>query len=115
MKDKAHYLHLERGEQIIERRRSSRNLCAGDVFLFLFSDDNPDVPIRGALCDISEEGFRARHDGLRLSAGQLVRFQHPLGEGTATLIWTRVVGKEAESGFFVVELHSCTSKVNSTE
>ncbi len=113
MKGKAHHLNLERGEQIIERRRSSRSLCAGDVFLF--PDDSADVPIRGALCDISEEGFRARHNGLRLSAGQLVRFQHALGEGTATLIWTRVVGKEAESGFFVVELHSCTSKVNSVE
>ena len=110
MKGKTHHLQLDRGgdEQTIERRRSSRRLFAGDVFLF--ADDNPDVPIRGAFCDISEEGFRARHNGLRLSAGQLVRFQHPLGEGTATLIWTRVVGNEAESGFFVVEFHSCTEK-----
>lgn len=89
---------------MIERRRSSRSLCGGE--LLLYSGSDRDVPIRGLLCDISDEGFRATHDNVQLSAGQLVRFQHAHGEGTATLIWTRIVGKKAESGFFVTEIHA---------
>jgi len=90
-----------------ERRRSSRSLCAGEVLLF--SGDDKGLPIRGVLCDISEQGFRATHDGLQLSAGQLVRFKRARIEGTAALIWTRVLGSKAESGFLVIEMHSCAT------
>ena len=93
---------------MVERRRSLRSPCEGE--LLLFADPSRDVPIRGVLCDTSEEGFRATHDGLQLSAGQLVRFKHGKIEGTAALIWTRVVGKKAESGFLVIEMYSFASK-----
>ena len=106
MRGRADYLRLE--EKMVERRRSLRSPCEGE--LLLFSDDSRDAPIRGLLCDISEQGFRATHDGLRLSAGQLLRFKHGKIEGTAALIWTRVLGKKAESGFLVIEMYSCASK-----
>src|SRR2546425_11678772 len=97
-KMKAKLLHLDQNMngRVIERRRGSRRLCAVEVLLT--SEEDPSVEIQGVLRDISVDGFRATHKGVELSAGQRVRFKHPHGEGTATMIWTRVLGAEAESG-----------------
>jgi len=40
---------------------------------------------------------------LGLCAGQRVRFRHPYDEGTATVMWTQVLGQKAESGFLIGE------------
>lgn len=69
----------------------------------LFFVDGPLVEIYGILCDISAEGFRAVHHCLGLCAGQRVRFRHPYDEGTATVMWTQVLGQKAESGFLIGE------------
>ena len=107
-KMKTTLLHLDqsRSDALIERRRSSRHLCAGEV-LFA-SEEDPGIEIQGVLRDISEEGFCATHKGVGLSAGQRVRFRHPHGEGSATLMWTRVLGAEAESGFLIGETQAET-------
>jgi hypothetical protein len=100
---KAKLLNLERKrcEEVIERRSASRYPCAGEVVLS--SADEPILEIRGVLCDVSAEGFRATHHDLGLGAGQRVRFKHPFAEGTATVMWTQVLGKKAQSGFLVSE------------
>lgn len=82
-------------------RRSARRRCADEVVLF--SVDEPLVEICGILRDISAEGFRAVHHWLELCAGQRVRFRHPYNEGTATVMWTQVLGQKAESGFLIGE------------
>ncbi len=86
-------------QKLIERRWSARLYRAGEVVLI--SDEDPFLEIRGVLCDLSEDGFRAAHQGVRLGAGQQVHFTHPFAQGVATLMWTRVVGKKVESGFLV--------------
>src|SRR5713226_774272 len=88
--------------KLIEGRRSSRRPCSGEVLLL--RDAHPFAEIRGTLCDISEEGFRVAHHCAELSAGQQVRFTHPFAQGVATLMWSRVVGENVESGFLVSDV-----------
>ncbi len=85
--------------ELIDERRRPRRPCSGEVLLLC--DAHPVSEIRGILCDISEEGFRVAHHCAELSAGQQVRFTHPFAQGVATLMWTRVLGENVESGFLV--------------
>jgi hypothetical protein len=88
-------------QRAIERRRTFRYPCEGEVLLC--SPDEPRLEIRGVLSDVSAEGFRATHHGVGLSAGQRVQFRHAFDEGTATVMWTQVLGHKAQSGFLVGE------------
>jgi hypothetical protein len=82
-----------------ERRRSIRRPCADEIVM-LFVDESPGE-MAGLLHDVSAEGFRATHHWLALSAGRKVRFKHSYDEGLATVMWTKVWGQKAESGFLV--------------
>ncbi len=101
LKAKAPLSHPEKdiSAKLIDERRSPRRPCSGEVLLFC--DAHPFSEIRGTLRDISEEGFRVAHQCAELSAGQQVRFSHPFAQGVATLMWSRVVGENVESGFLI--------------
>ena len=84
-----------------ERRQSPRLLCEGPVRLSL--ECSMTAPTVGELMDISEEGFRASHEGLTLRSGDYVTFETAERTGIARVVWTRASGKQRESGFRVVE------------
>ncbi|MCS7042261.1 MAG: PilZ domain-containing protein [Bryobacteraceae bacterium] len=84
-----------------ERRREPRQPASGPVTLELL-DVLPRRVIEGRLVDISPSGFRASHGYAGLTSGQRVRFEYPGRRGEARVAWTRVAGKEVESGFFVL-------------
>jgi len=56
----------------------------------------------GELVDVSSSGFRAAHRLADLDKGQEILFRHGRGSGHAKVMWTRIVGGEAESGFLVL-------------
>jgi len=105
-KAKAQMSHPEKdiSAKLIDERRRPRRPCSGEVLLL--RDAHPFSEIRGTLRDISEEGFRVAHHCAELSAGQQVRFTHPFAQGVATLMWSRVVGENVESGFLVSDVEA---------
>jgi hypothetical protein len=58
----------------------------------------------GHLLDLAARGFRARHNCLNLTPGQLVAFEVPDRSGMAQVVWTRIVDGEAESGFRIIAI-----------
>jgi hypothetical protein len=56
----------------------------------------------GMLLDIASHGFRARHNCLTLTSGQVVDFEFRGRHGLARTIWTRIVEGEAETGFRIL-------------
>ena len=87
--------------QVVERRKSERRRAGNEVVLFV--EDPDPIEVRGRLMDISIGGFRATHRYAALRAGQQVSFRHPFGEGTAQVMWNRVVENHVESGFRILE------------
>ncbi|MCC7496543.1 MAG: hypothetical protein IT160_03120 [Bryobacterales bacterium] len=85
----------------IERRREERTLREGDVALTLTGDG--DIKVWARLLDTSRGGFRAAHSHPELSAGREVEFTREDVSGRARVIWTRILGEEAESGFLILE------------
>lgn len=85
----------------IERRRASRTPSDGDVILVLASPKR--IELRARLLDTSRSGFRAAHTYPELSAGIEVGFSHHGAAGRARVIWTRILGEQAESGFLILE------------
>ncbi len=83
-----------------ERRRRERQAAKGEV-VFFFEDPEP-VEIGGRLIDLSTTGFRASHQYTALRAGQVVSFHHSFAQGFAQVVWNRVVGNVAESGFQIL-------------
>ncbi len=83
-----------------ERRKERRRPASGEVALTI--EDIAPAEFWGELIDLSNGGFRVRHQRMRLSTGQQVRFTHPSGKGTARVIWTRILGENAESGFLIL-------------
>jgi len=55
--------------------------------------------VAGVLVDASDGGFRVRHPFSGFRQTDVVRFLHPLAEGTARVVWTRAVALEFETGF----------------
>jgi hypothetical protein len=83
-----------------DRRTEPRNSATGEVRLrqsHLLSGS-----FVGRLVDVASGGFRARHDRLTLSSGQLVDFQFEGHNGLACVVWTRIVDGEAETGFRIL-------------
>ncbi len=94
-------LHAEQGRtQMIERRKKERRPAEGEVVLF--SGLPTPVEIRGHLADVSHGGFRAIHKDKTICPGGLFNFRHAFAEGSAQLIWTRIVGDHVESGFRIL-------------
>ncbi len=83
-----------------DRRREERVPAEGDIRLF--PDRFSEASVTGQLLDMSASGFRARHNCRTLSGGEVVRFVHASGAGSATVVWTRIVSDHVESGFLLV-------------
>jgi hypothetical protein len=84
-----------------ERRRENRAVARGSVRLSVAGQ--PPLRITASLLDLSANGFRAAHNQTDLSAGLEVEFSHSRAHGRARVIWTRVLGQAAESGFLILE------------
>ncbi len=84
----------------IERRQEDRAPKYGKVTLILAEQGRKKVGAR--LLDTSLGGFRAAHTHPELSAGAEVDFRHDEASGRARVVWTRVLGEQAESGFLIL-------------
>ena len=84
----------------VERRRSQRTRIDGEVVL-LFDDPDP-VEVHGRLVDLSSEGLRVAHHHKALRTGQQVAFCHSFAQGSAQVVWTRVVGDDVDTGLLVL-------------
>jgi hypothetical protein len=82
----------------MERRREARIPASGALELEIEKEGRR---VAGALVDISNSGFRVSHHDLSLRTGMRVRYSHPGGQGVAVVAWTRVVGNDVESGFYI--------------
>ena len=83
----------------MERRREQRLPASGPVELWIERPEGGNVV--GELVDISPSGFRIRHSDLSIRTGMRVRYSHSAGSGAALVAWTRVVGQQVESGFYI--------------
>ena len=86
-----------------ERRKHTRREAQGVIFLHILESDSRSTEIRASLLDLSASGFRASHTSTELCSGQEVAFYHDGEEGTAKVVWTRIVGQSVESGFVVCQ------------
>ena len=86
--------------QPIERRTAARRNVTGEVHLHQLGAVLG--PFLGHLIDASATGFRLRHHRLALASGELVDFEWAGHSGEAQAMWTRIQGKEAETGFHIV-------------
>ncbi|MCX6620897.1 MAG: PilZ domain-containing protein [Acidobacteria bacterium] len=84
----------------IERRTEDRTGVQGPVILVLSEQGRKEIGAR--LLDSSRGGFRASHGHPELSAGLVVDFTHQSASGRARVVWTRVLGEQAESGFLIL-------------
>jgi hypothetical protein len=80
------------------RRAERRRLAKGDIRLYRIGI----VPFIGRLLDLSPNGFRTRHSCLTLGSGDRVDFEFAGGSGSAQAMWTRIVEREAETGFRIL-------------
>ena len=80
-----------------ERRAEPRQTGYGDIRLR--QTGTMSGSITGHLIDASPHGFRIRHDCLTLASGERVDFEFHGRTGAARAMWTRIVGREAETGF----------------
>ena len=87
-----------------DRRAEQRHTAYGPVWLRVQSSAR--VPALGQLLDITKSGFRARHRLRRLRPGQEVEFEVAGFPGLARVVWTRILGGQAESGFQIVAANS---------
>jgi hypothetical protein len=86
--------------QPIERRREIRRPANAEAEL-----REPGVmagAFTGRVLDASATGFRLRHGRLSLTSGQVVDFELEGRTGHARVMWTRIVGNEAETGFLIL-------------
>ena len=89
-----------------EQRAEPRHAAQGEV-RFTFDESgsakSSSKEIRGKLLDRSTSGFRAEHDCSELTSGQVVRFQLAASSnGTARVVWTRILGARVETGFLIL-------------
>ncbi|HYW42575.1 MAG TPA: PilZ domain-containing protein [Bryobacteraceae bacterium] len=83
-----------------ERRTAPREAATGEVRLR--QSDLLAGSFAGRLVDIASSGFRARHNRLNLTSGQLVDFEFQGRSGLASVVWTRIVDGQAETGFRIL-------------
>ncbi len=84
----------------MERRGENRKLAKGEVW---FTEDAGSLEFSGRLIDSSNSGFRASHSHKSISTGQQVRFRHALGQGSAVVMWNRILDRHIESGFLILD------------
>ena len=85
----------------IDRRSEPRLSATGEVQLRLVSA--PAQPFTGQLLDTARHGFRVIHDRRSLVSGDLVNFEFSGRRGLARAMWTRISGKQVETGFRICE------------
>lgn len=85
---------------VLERRREPRFPASGEVRLF-FADPLP-LEVKGRLLDMSQSGFRAAHGFPGFQTGQSLHFRHEKGQGTARVMWNRILPEHIETGFLVL-------------
>jgi hypothetical protein len=90
----------KRDARPVERRKAERRPGRGRVRFFV--EGPPPAEVKGRLVDVSESSFRAAHGYRALQAGQEVRYLHSKRVGLARVIWNRIVGKNVETGFFIL-------------
>ena len=83
-----------------DRRRSIRQPANGEVVLVPAASG---TEFRGTLRDVSAAGFRAAHSFTQLQSGQELLFWYEGLQGSARVVWSRIIGAEVESGFLVLE------------
>jgi len=83
-----------------DRRQAPRRPASGEVRLRQAGLIAP--AFAGRLVDMSATGFRARHSCLTLGCGARVAYESERGNGMACAVWTRIVGREAETGFQII-------------
>lgn len=83
-----------------DRRKEDRAPAKGIVTLILFDQGRKELGAR--LLDQSRGGFRASHKYPELSAGAEVDFSYEEASGRARVVWTRILGEQAESGFLIL-------------
>lgn len=88
--------------KVRNRRSEVRNSAAGVVHLRRSGALSEVFP--GRLTDISKSGFRARHNCLQLTSGEIVEFECAEGRGLAQPVWTRLLDGEAETGFRILSI-----------
>ena len=88
------------GDSFADRRKEPRFAASGAVRLY-FADPLP-LEVQGRLVDISQSGFRVAHGFPGFQAGQSLHFRHDQGQGTARVMWNRILPEHVETGFFIV-------------
>ncbi len=88
-----------------ERRRFARTPASGPVLLRLNPGSPAEALVHARLIDVSDGGFRCSHHCRDLSGGQEVGYSHPLGQGTAQVVWCRISQTEVESGMLILSKH----------
>jgi hypothetical protein len=83
-----------------EKRQAPRRRASGKVRLSQANLMMP--PLEGRLLDRSDSGFRVRHQHLTMTSGQEVEFEVAGASGRARAVWTRIIGGEAETGFYIL-------------
>ena len=84
----------------VDRRTEPRQPAQGDIRLR--QTGVAAAPFVGSLVDLSPQGFRARHCCLALASGDRVDFEFQGRSGAARAMWTRIVDREAETGFNIL-------------
>jgi hypothetical protein len=82
-------------------RRTEERLPLSGAIEISFDDPNP-VTIDGELVEVSERGFRVRHDSKALAAGLEVGYRRTGASGRARVIWTHILEGRCVSGFLVL-------------
>jgi hypothetical protein len=82
-----------------ERRRHPRTAVHGAAELVL--EDS--TKVSGEMIEISQGGFRVRHEFRGFRENQHVSFVHAFGKGKARVVWSREVGQQIETGFCLLD------------
>jgi hypothetical protein len=83
------------------RRRTPRHSGGGGIEI-VFGDLAAEA-IRAQLLDFSAMGFRITHHCPYLKTGEEVLFRRAGEEGTARVMWNRVLAQRVETGLLVLE------------
>ena len=95
-------------EAQLEKRKERRRPAQSEARLLL--EGPPAQEVRGRLMDLSNSGFRLAHHCATLCPGDEVRFHHQTRQGSARVIWTRILTGGIESGFYILDSREIAQK-----
>jgi hypothetical protein len=91
-----------------DARREPRYPAEGIVRIFFRNPQERSV--EGRLVDLSESGFRIAHSSHDLHPGQVVEFRRQGAEGSARVVWNRILDNTVETGFLLLALRPTGAK-----